>query len=181
MSSDEKGRVGQNMELLDWSAVRGELELVDGVLLLPVDVLEIGLIEVKGVDGLVRHQTGGLCDVFVDIEKEELVLGKHYYVVADFLYLEDAAVGLDNLHQTPVFLQHKHKLCLSACEYIMFVCRMMRSDEPIEHHPTILPQIDKYFHLCADFLVSDLDLADPGATVGKYLSEVCVLVANAAD
>lgn len=60
--------------------------MVNGVLLLAVDVLEIGLIEVKVLYGTVWHQACCFGNVFIDIEKEELVLSKDHDVVADLLY-----------------------------------------------------------------------------------------------
>lgn len=110
MSSEEEGGVGQNMELFDGSALRGQLELVNGVLFLPVDILEVGLVEVKGFDGLIRHETVSFGDVLIDIEEEEFVLSKHHNVVTNLLNRNDVAISVDTLHQTPIFLHYKHKL-----------------------------------------------------------------------
>lgn len=108
MSSEEEGRVGQNMELFDRSAVGGQLELVNSVFFLPVDILEVGLVEVKGLDGFVRHETSGFGDVFIDIEEEEFVLSKDHDVITNLLNSDDAAISADTLNQTPIFLHHKH-------------------------------------------------------------------------
>lgn len=43
------------MELFDWPALCSEFKLVNGILLLPIDVLEIGLIELKIRNGAVWH------------------------------------------------------------------------------------------------------------------------------
>ena len=54
--------------------------------MLTVYVFEVGLIEVKALNGSIRHEAGCFGDVLIEVEEEEFVLSQHHDVVAHLLH-----------------------------------------------------------------------------------------------